>query len=135
MSIWERVLRLIGLRPKSSPRTYELSESMQTTLATLAEHEGRPEHVFLQDLLAAGLTQYYAVDEVLPKWSALSPREQEVAALACLGFTNRQIAGRLGISPETVKTHIRNALVKFGVRNRTELRLLLKEWDFSAWNS
>jgi len=134
MSIWERIQRLIGLRPKSSPRSYELSESMQTTLATLAQHEGRPEQVFLQDLLAAGLTHYYSVDDVLPKWNALSPREQEVVALACLGLTNRQIAGRLRISPETVKTHLKKALIKFGVENRAELRLLLKEWDFSAWN-
>jgi len=40
MSILKRILKLIGIRPKPYPRTYELSESLQVTLKTLAEHEG-----------------------------------------------------------------------------------------------
>ena len=58
---------------------------MQTTLTTLAKHESRPVNELIPDLLAAGLTQYHTVDEFLPKWESLSPRERDVAALACLG--------------------------------------------------
>ena len=66
-------------------------------------------------------------------WEGLSPREQEVVALACLGRTNRQIAARLYLSPETIKTHMRHAQRKFGVANKSELRALLVDWDFSGW--
>lgn len=133
MSIWQRILYLIGLRPNPGPRTYEISESMQVTLSTLAQHEGRPEHELLPDLLAAGLTQYRTIDELLPKWESLSPREQDVTALTCLGYTNRQIAARLSLSPETVKTHVHNVLLKFGLNSKAELRRILAGWDFSGW--
>lgn|SRR5258708_3509561 len=135
MSIWQRLMYLIGLRPDSGPRTFELSESLQITLSTLAKHEGRPEHDLLPDLLAAGLTHYSSNDELWHKWESLSPREQDVTALTCLGYTNRQIAFRFGISAETVKTHIHNVLVKFQMHSKSELRLVMSEWDFSAWTN
>lgn len=107
---------------------------MQVTLTTLSQHEGRPEDELIQDLLAAGLTQYYSFDELWKRWETLSTRERDVAALVCLGCTNKEIGLRLSISPETVKTHLRNVLLKFNLQNRTELRLSLKTWDFSAWD-
>jgi DNA-binding CsgD family transcriptional regulator len=58
--------------------------------------------------------------------SPLSEREREVAELAVRGFTNQQIADRLFISPETVKTHIRNISRKLGVNNKKELRAWLR---------
>jgi len=133
MSIWRKLLSVIGLRPLSAPRNYQISESMHVTLTTLSRHDGRPEDELIQDLLAAGLTQYYSFDELWHKWESLSFRERDVTALVCLGYTNKQIGARLHISPETVKTHLRNALLKFNLQNRTELRLSLKTWDFSAW--
>jgi DNA-binding CsgD family transcriptional regulator len=87
----------------------------------------------IPDLLAAGLTQYRSIDELWPKWESLSPREQDVAALTCLGYTNRQIAARLSLSPETIKTHVRNVLFKFDVNSKAELRHILANWDFSGW--
>lgn len=36
------------------------------------------------------------------------------------GLTNRQIAERLVISPDTVKTHVKHLLRKLGAANRTE---------------
>ena len=79
--------------------------------------------------------QRRAADDHLQHWQQLSPRERDIAALTCLGYTNRQIAGRLYISPETVKTHMRNLLQKFDVRSKSELRRLLADWDFSAWEN
>jgi DNA-binding NarL/FixJ family response regulator len=52
--------------------------------------------------------------------AALSPREREVVALVAQGLTNRQIAERLDIGPETVKTLIGRAFAKLGVRRRAE---------------
>jgi len=39
-------------------------------------------------------------------WDTLSRREQDVTAWACLGYTNRQIAARLGLSTDTVKSYL-----------------------------
>ena len=106
---------------------------MQVTLTTLAQHDGRPEDELIQDLLAAGLTYYYSSDVLLNQWESLSPRERDVAALVCLGYTNKEIGLRLSISPETAKTHLRNVLIKFNLYTRSELKLSLKDWDFNFW--
>ena len=112
---------------------YEISENLRVTLKTLAEHEGRSEHDLIPDLLAAGLNQYRSMEKPWSNWESLSPREQDVAALTCLGLTNRQIAARLSLSPETIKTHMRNLLFKFGLNSKEELRHILAGWDFSGW--
>lgn len=66
-------------------------------------------------------------------WHELTPREQQVVALACLGYTNQEIAQRLSISVNTVRTYVRNILDKFQVPNKTELRLALADWNFEDW--
>jgi DNA-binding CsgD family transcriptional regulator len=134
MSILDRLLSLIGLRPNAGSRTYEISESLQTTLTTLAKHESRPVDELIPDLLAAGLTQYVSNDKLWNIWISLTAREQEVAALACLGYTNREIGERLRISPETVKVRLQRACAKFGLSTRSQLSMLLAEWDFSAFD-
>jgi two-component system response regulator DevR len=52
--------------------------------------------------------------------AALSPREREVLALVAAGETNAQIADRLAVGPETVKTLIARTFTKLGVRKRAE---------------
>ena len=133
MSILNRLMSFLGLGQKSSHHTYEFSESLQVTLKTLAEQEGRTEGELIPDLLAAGLTQYTSFDKLWAIWESLSPREQDITAFTCLGFTNRQIAARLVLSPETVKTHMRNVLFKFGLNSKDKLRHILAGWDFSGW--
>ncbi len=49
-----------------------------------------------------------------------SPREQQVLLLLSHGYTNKEIAKSLSISPNTVKTHTRNVFGKLGVTNRTQ---------------
>jgi LuxR family transcriptional regulator, maltose regulon positive regulatory protein len=50
----------------------------------------------------------------------LSDRERDVLRLVAAGLTNREIAGMLFVSAETVKTHIGNIYGKLGVHNRVE---------------
>ena len=50
----------------------------------------------------------------------LTEREREVLALMVEGLTNTQIAGQLGVSPSTIKSHVSNILSKLGVASRTE---------------
>ena len=57
----------------------------------------------------------------------LSEREAEVAVLAALGRPNADIGQSLCIGIDTVKTHLRRAFRKVGVRNRTELSVLLHD--------
>jgi DNA-binding NarL/FixJ family response regulator len=52
--------------------------------------------------------------------SALSPREKEIIQLLGKGYLYKEIAGQLGISVETVRTHIHNTYDKLHVRTRTE---------------
>lgn len=51
----------------------------------------------------------------------LTPRQREVASSIAKGHTNSEIAARLGISVETVKSHVSAALGELGLSNRTEL--------------
>jgi DNA-binding NarL/FixJ family response regulator len=51
---------------------------------------------------------------------ALSPREREVLRLVAGGSTNHQIAEKLGVGAETVKTLLARTFAKLGVRRRAE---------------
>ena len=102
-------------------------------LRELSQSELRPEDEIAADLLANAIARHQAAEDNLRRWHALTPREQEVSALTCMNFTNVQIADHLTISPETVKTHIRNVLAKFKLHSKNELRQNLSDWDFSAW--
>lgn len=50
----------------------------------------------------------------------LTEREREVLVLMVEGLNNTQIAGKLGVSPSTIKSHVSNILSKLGVASRTE---------------
>ena len=54
-------------------------------------------------------------------WESLTPSEEQVVVLVAEGLTNRDIASRLFVSIDTVKTHVSHAFAKLGVANRTEL--------------
>jgi DNA-binding NarL/FixJ family response regulator len=52
--------------------------------------------------------------------SPLSPRERETLRLVAAGATNRQVAAKLGIGEETVKTILGRAFLKLGAHRRAE---------------
>lgn len=61
----------------------------------------------------------------------LTRREREVLALIAAGQTNREMAERLVVSPETVKTHVRHVLGKLGVARKAEIRARLQASRYS----
>jgi len=50
----------------------------------------------------------------------LTPREQEVLALLAAGKSNKEIAQKLGVSPNTVKTQVASLYQKLQVQRRTQ---------------
>ena len=57
----------------------------------------------------------------------ITPRELEILSLIAQGLSNREIAGRLFVSENTVKTHCSRAFDKLGARRRTQAVQLGKQ--------
>jgi len=51
----------------------------------------------------------------------LSAREREIVELVALGDSGPEIAQKLHIAHDTVRTHVRNAMVRLGARSRAQL--------------
>ncbi len=132
MTIWQRVLRALGYTP-ATRLEFHADENLLQSLQTIAEREQRHTGEIASELLSSALARRQVDDSLLAHWGFLSAREQQVAALICLNFTNRQIAARLRITPETAKSHVRNVLRKFDLHSKAELRRALADWDFSTW--
>ncbi|HVL38165.1 MAG TPA: response regulator transcription factor [Fimbriimonadaceae bacterium] len=62
-----------------------------------------------------------------PRPGMLSERERQLAELAARGLSNDEIADKLAISRNTVKTHLGNIFDKLGVRDRVELVVKWRE--------
>ena len=128
-----RLRRLLKRKKGPATRVYSSDQALVTSIKEVARQQGRPEEEVLADFARSGRDQFFKDGEAEKRWDSLSGREQEVTALACLGYRNYEIAGLLGIAPETVKTHLQNIFNKFGLRSRKELRLVLGRWQFSEW--
>lgn len=113
----------------------KLDQPLSLALSRLAEEEKQPLNEVGRKMLSFALQHRQEAALNLKTWQALTPREKEITALACLNYTNKEIAGQLFISPATVKTHLRNAKRKFGLRSKLELRKTLSDWDFSRWTA
>jgi len=71
-----------------------------------------------------------------PANASLTAQQQQIAQLAAAGWSNKQIAERLFISPRTVGYHLHQVFPKLGVTSRAALRdalAALPEADDPAW--
>jgi len=62
----------------------------------------------------------FAVDEARRDRLGITRRELEILELVAEGLSNREIAGRLFVSENTVKTHCSRAFDKLGAKRRTQ---------------
>ena len=99
----------------------------------LAQQENKTADEVANELLIFAIHERHAADAWLALWQGMSIREKQTASLICLGDTNQQIAEKMSISPNTVKSHVKNVLIHFKVNSKAELRDLLSDWDFTDW--
>ena len=106
--------------------SFRLGSELSSRLRAAAFARRWAPEVLAAKLLMRGLAQ--EPDQVRAEAAIriLTPRERDVTRLTALGETNHQIAYELGISGETVKSHIRSTLAKLGLHSKPELRLLIQ---------
>lgn len=82
--------------------------------------------VWLDTQLTAAVMREFADPNPAPAArpkSLLSAREREIVNFVCQGYRNKEIAGKMFISEQTVKNHLHNIFDKLGVSDRLELAL------------
>jgi DNA-binding NarL/FixJ family response regulator len=96
---------------KAGARAYLLKGSLRKELLETirAVHAGQKR---LSSEVAAEIAEHVTDD-------ALTPREVDVLRLVAGGNANKQIAAKLALTEETVKSHMRNILGKLGANDRT----------------
>jgi NarL family two-component system response regulator LiaR len=77
--------------------------------------------------IAVPATGPFVVDQARVSKLGITPRELEILGLIAAGLSNREIAGRLFVSENTVKTHSSRVFDKLGAKRRTQAVQLGKE--------
>lgn len=76
------------------------------------------------------IDQNYLADDKALEQAGISTREYEVLKLIAMGYSNREIADKLFVSTNTIKTHTSNLFSKLNARRRTQAIQKAKELGF-----
>ena len=87
----------------------------------------RRERIVVKELPVA-VGKPFVVDESKREDLGITPRELEILELIAQGMSNREIAERLYVSENTVKTHSSRVFDKLGARRRTQAVQMGKEF-------
>ncbi|HEX5817334.1 MAG TPA: helix-turn-helix transcriptional regulator [Gemmatimonadales bacterium] len=79
----------------------------------------RPERVVVREVLVPAPTTFVR-DEGKLASLGITPRELEILELIAAGLSNKEIAARVHVSENTVKTHSSRVFEKLGARRRTQ---------------
>jgi len=137
------VLRELS-RQETPVRTILLTAAIQPFAVTSALQLGArgivlkssPPEMRLKSIRSVHEGQFWVGSEPVSSWAkpgqstsgfGLTSREVEIISAIKKGSSNREIAGQLAISEETVKRHLSNIYGKLGVSSRLELAVLASE--------
>ena len=114
---------------RAGARGYVLkgAEGEETVRAIRAVANGE---VIFSPAVAARVVQFLAhppVEDAGQPFPELTPRERDVLDLMEAGLTNTAIAGRLVLSPKTVRNHVSNVFGKLQVADRAEAIIRARE--------
>lgn len=109
----------IGLLPKT--------EGVGEVASTVRRaHRGEPLHD--EEEVEAALRRFRHrrsnSDDMRQRLNRLTPREVQVLTLMAEGLPAEEVADKLGMSPNTLRTHTQNVLTKLGVHSKTEALML-----------
>ncbi len=111
----EYVLQMV----RCGARGYVLKDASPQELVRAIETVDGGEAFFSEGIAQVALTDYVdsaRVKKPATKEERLSARERQVLALIAQGFSNKEIASRLGISVRTVETHRERTMGKLDIR-------------------
>jgi putative nucleotidyltransferase with HDIG domain len=106
------------------PHRAELTPTAIATRLTNESRAGRLDADAVEAVLAAA---GYRVEPRHSRPAGLSPREIEILRLIARGLSSREIAGRLTLSPKTVRNHTERIYAKTGAANRVTASLFAVE--------
>jgi two-component system, NarL family, response regulator LiaR len=87
---------------------------------------GRPERVVIKEVPVPAV-EPFVPDDAKREELGITPRELEILGLIAQGLSNREIAEKLFVSENTVKTHSSRVFDKLGAKRRTQAVQLGKE--------
>jgi DNA-binding NarL/FixJ family response regulator len=80
----------------------------------------KPEVIVNEVVKEVQVPGFFAFDEARRRQLGITPRELEILGLIAAGLSNREIADRLCVSENTVKTHSSRLFDKLGAKRRTQ---------------
>lgn len=115
------------LRAGAAGYALKQSSSAELVNAIRTVASGRP---YLDPELNGGLLGLFVQGRTVRKPPDLTPRETEVLQMTAWGYSNKEIANRLGLSVKTVEVHKTNGMRKLGMTSRLQLVrfALLRGW-------
>lgn len=125
---------LFGALTRKKPLRVDVDDETRLAIEKVAVQNGQSLEAVAAEWLASQAIEYKKARETKEKWELLSEREKTVAALSCLGYSDQEIATELTIGFGTARTHLYNAIYKFGIKQKGELHFLLRHWDFSYFD-
>jgi DNA-binding CsgD family transcriptional regulator len=87
---------------------------------------GRVVHETQQRLLEEAGSRSITLDKGRSGWARLTEAERSVAEIVAAGYTNREAAAKLFVSPHTVDYHLRHIFRKLDIESRVQLARIVE---------
>jgi predicted ATPase/DNA-binding CsgD family transcriptional regulator len=132
----DRLWRTMGTSLEVLPGLIRLRQSSEVRVRTVLASAFNASHGEGANMDTVSAIAYALEEKPLPgrvakatraNLTGLTRREREIAELVAAGLTNKEIAGKLVISPRTAETHVEHILSKLGFNTRTQIAAWISE--------